>query len=76
LPRSALLVLPNGSPRSISAVRRANLLPVGFCARALLLRKPLRPRLDAGIVAVFIGIALATRPDSVVEPETRLEQVG
>ena len=43
---------------------------------AVLLGEPLRLSLAAGIVAVFIGITLATRPDSVVEPEARLERVG
>jgi len=41
-----------------------------------LLHEPVGLSLIAGIVAVFIGIALATRPDSFVEPETRLERVG
>jgi drug/metabolite transporter (DMT)-like permease len=40
---------------------------------AFLLHEPLRLSLAAGIVAVFIGIALAMRPDSVIEPEACLE---
>jgi drug/metabolite transporter (DMT)-like permease len=43
---------------------------------AFLLGEPLRLSLGAGIVAVFIGIALASRPDSVVELEPRLQRVG
>jgi hypothetical protein len=36
---------------------------VAFLVGAFLLREPLRLNLVAGIVAVFVGIALATRPD-------------
>jgi len=36
---------------------------------ALLLSEPLRPSLVAGIVTVFAGIALATRPDAAAKPE-------
>jgi drug/metabolite transporter (DMT)-like permease len=43
---------------------------------AFLLHEPLRLSLVAGIVTVFLGIALATRPDSVAEPEAPLEQAG
>jgi drug/metabolite transporter (DMT)-like permease len=43
---------------------------------AVLLHEPLRLSLAAGIVTVFISIALAMRPDSLIEPETRLESVG
>ncbi|MBV8796601.1 MAG: DMT family transporter [Hyphomicrobiales bacterium] len=43
---------------------------------AFLLREPLSLNLAAGIVAVFVSIALATRPDSDVEPKTRLRRTG
>jgi drug/metabolite transporter (DMT)-like permease len=43
---------------------------------ASLLGEPLRLSLGAGIVAVFIGIALASRPDSVVELEPRLQRMS
>jgi drug/metabolite transporter (DMT)-like permease len=43
---------------------------------AFLLREPLSLNLVAGIVAVFMGIALATRPDSIVDRETRAPPAG
>ncbi len=43
---------------------------------ALLLHEPFRLSLVAGIVAVFLGIALATRPDPTRERGIRVEQAG
>jgi drug/metabolite transporter (DMT)-like permease len=41
---------------------------------AVLMREPMSVNLAVGIVAVLIGITLASRPDPVLEPDPRLEQ--
>jgi drug/metabolite transporter (DMT)-like permease len=67
--------LKNTTPTRVAVSMTVNPI-VASLVGAFLLGEPVRLSLVAGIVAVFIGIALATRPDPVVDPGASLRQAG